>query len=397
MKSLDPTDHASHPGESRRHLPGLDGIRGLAILMVMLSHFIVVGKNLKIESPMGRLLSSGHLGVDLFFVLSGFLITGILIDSKVSPNYFRVFYMRRALRIFPLYYGLLVVSWLTVIFISPQDKVVLVGQDSMAWYWLYASNIGMAIKGGWLAGPTWVGLGHFWSLAVEEQFYLVWPLLVYLVPVKRLKQVCVVLVITSPLFLAGLYYVMWGDAAYASTLGRLGELAAGGWLAIIWREPGAWPKFKKFLVPSAIVSGTILLLERSVEARLAFMEPSLALILGTCLVGLAASGMSGPLRSDFFESRVLRWLGKYSYGIYVYHHALKPVWIHFLWEKWITHSIGSGWLGTLCYTAAATVISLILAWLSWTFLEAPILSLKSRFDYWSTKKPSAAVTPSEVS
>ena len=184
MTTFDPARHPDHPGRSRSHLPGLDGIRGLAILMVMFSHFIVVGKNLDPLSPFGRFLHSGYLGVDLFFVLSGFLITGILIDSKITPNYFRVFYMRRALRIFPLYYLLLAVSWLTVVFITPQDKPLLTGVDSMAWFWLYASNIGMAVKGDWLNSPTWVGLGHFWSLAVEEQFYLVWPLLVYLMPVK---------------------------------------------------------------------------------------------------------------------------------------------------------------------------------------------------------------------
>ena len=142
----------------------------------MLSHFIVVGNNLGTGTPLARFLHSGYLGVDLFFVLSGFLITGILIDSKSSPNYFGTFYMRRALRIFPLYYGLLAVSWLTVIFITPEDKPLLTGHDSMAWYWLYASNIGMAVKGNWLASPTWVGLGHFWlPLVGAVRFFRVRP------------------------------------------------------------------------------------------------------------------------------------------------------------------------------------------------------------------------------
>ncbi len=99
MTTFDPSRHPDHPGDSRRHLPGLDGIRGLAILMVMFSHFIVVGGHLKSDAPFERFLKSGYLGVDLFFVLSGFLITGILMDSKQTPGYFRVFYIRRALRI----------------------------------------------------------------------------------------------------------------------------------------------------------------------------------------------------------------------------------------------------------------------------------------------------------
>ncbi|MEO5913140.1 MAG: acyltransferase [Luteolibacter sp.] len=414
MTALDITRHPS-PGESRRHLPGLDGIRGLAILLVMLSHFIVVGNNLGTNTPTSRFLHSGYLGVDLFFVLSGFLITGILIDSKTSPAYFRVFYLRRALRIFPLYYGLLAVSSLTVIFITPEDRPLLTGNDSMAWYWLYASNIGMAVKGDWLASPTWVGLGHFWSLAVEEQFYLVWPLLVYLTPVKYLKRLCVVLVVASPFVYMVLPYLFGGGdpkypeafaagnrATYVSTLGRLGVLAAGGWLAIIWRMPGAWPKFNHLLIPCAVVSGALLLLERTFLADgsfldLSFMEPSLALVLGTACVGLAAGGASGPLRSDIFATPVLRWLGKYSYGIYVYHHALKPVWQYFLWDGWITRVFGTGWPATLCYTASATTASLILAWLSWTCFEGPILSLKSRFSYGSRKAPESDATPSSLS
>jgi peptidoglycan/LPS O-acetylase OafA/YrhL len=409
MTALDITQHPS-PGESRRHLPGLDGIRGLAILLVMLSHFLVVGNNLGTGTPVARFLHSGYLGVDLFFVLSGFLITGILIDSKTSPSYFGTFYMRRALRIFPLYYGLLAVSWLTVVFITPEDRPLLTGHDSMAWYWLYASNIGMAVKGGWLASPTWVGLGHFWSLAVEEQFYLVWPLVVYLTPPRHLKRLCVVMVVSSPFVYMALPYLFGGGdpkdpvafdagnrATYVSTLGRLGVLAAGGWLAIIWREPGAWPKIKHLLMPCAIVFGVVLLLERTFFPGLAFMEPSLALLLGAAMVGLAAGGKNGPLRSDIFATPVLRWLGKYSYGIYVYHHALKPVWTHFLWDGWITRFVGTGWLATLCYTASATAASLILAWLSWTFFEGPILSLKSKFSYGSRKAPVSDVTPSSLS
>lgn len=401
MTALDITRHPS-PGESRRHLPGLDGIRGLAILLVMLSHFIVVGNNLGTNTPVARFLHSGYLGVDLFFVLSGFLITGILIDSRNSPNYFGTFYMRRALRIFPLYYGLLAVSWLTVVFVTPEDKPLLTGHDSMAWYWLYASNIGMAVKGGWLASPTWVGLGHFWSLAVEEQFYLVWPLVVYLTPTARLKRLCVVMVVASPFVYMALPHLFGGGdtgnrSTYVSTVGRLGVLAAGGWLAIIWREPGAWPRIKHLLVPCAIVSGSLLLLERTVLPIMSFLEPSLALLLGAALVGLAAGGKSGPLRSDAFESPVLRWLGKYSYGIYVYHHALKPVWLHFLWDGWITRIFGTGWPATLCYTATATAASLILAWLSWTLFEGPILSLKSKFSYGSRKAAAADAAPSSLS
>ncbi len=397
MSDFDPTRHSSHPGKSRRHLPGLDGVRGLAILMVMIGHFITVGDNLP-KNALGRLLHSGYTGVDLFFVLSGFLITGILIDSKDGPGFFRVFYIRRALRIFPLYYGLLAVSWLTVVFITPQDRQVLQGQDSMAWFWLYASNIGIAVKGDWLATPTWVGLGHFWSLAVEEQFYMVWPLLVFVLPVRWLKWLCAALVLASPL----IFWVLmreWANfggsrggtaAVYVSTLSRLGVLAAGGWLAVVWREPGTWQRLSPILPIMAVWAGVLLLLERSVAPGLSFAEPSLVLLLGGASVGMAAAGTGGRICRQFFESATLRWLGKYSYGIYVYHHALKPVWVRLFWDGRLEGVAGGGWLATGCYMILATTVSLLLAWLSWKFFEMPILSLKSRFAYRPAATPGAS-------
>lgn len=385
MRRTDPIYHADHPGASRQHLPGLDGIRGLAILLVMFSHFIVVGHHLDTGSAFSRVVRSGYLGVDLFFVLSGFLITGILIDSKNSPHYFRIFYIRRALRIFPLYYAVLAIAWLSVIFITPGDSLRLKGQDSMAWYWLYASNIGMAVKGNWLASPFWVSLGHFWSLAVEEQFYLVWPFLVFVTGIKRLGRICVVLVLSSPLI--SLILLGWiGElATYVSTLGRIGALAAGAWLAVSWRKPGAWQRIRPNFAPIAWVAGALLLSERTILPELDFLEPSVALVLGGAVVGLAASGAGGRWRRFFLESGVLRWFGKYSYGIYIYHHALKPLWIYGLWNRVIVPLLGSGWTGTLAYVAVASAVSMLLAWLSWNCFEGPILALKSRFYYASPR------------
>ena len=141
-----------------KHLPALDGFRGLAILLVMLSHFLKAGSAVTEETWWGRVLLGGFVGVDMFFVLSGFLITGILLDAKVgTPDSFGVFYARRALRIFPLYYASLALVFL----LSPG------GADSPGWYWLFASNLGATWKGRWLASPEGLNLGHFWSLAVE--------------------------------------------------------------------------------------------------------------------------------------------------------------------------------------------------------------------------------------
>jgi peptidoglycan/LPS O-acetylase OafA/YrhL len=114
---------------------------------------------------------------------------------------------------------------------------------------------------------------------------------------------------------------------------------------------------------------------------LVFVEPSIALLLSGACVGLAVSQSGNGHLQQLMNSCLLRWFGKYSYGIYVYHHALKPIWIHFLWQRWIIPTLGTGWTGTLCYTATASMAFITLAWLSWKFFEGPLLTLKNRITF----------------
>src|SRR5687767_2907742 len=163
-------------------IPALDGLRGIAIILVMLHHFTYYRPNSGIDAQIASVLFFGWAGVDLFFVLSGFLITGILLDTRDSKRYFSTFYARRTLRIFPLYYLVLLLAFV-VLPKFPALHPVLLGQVGPVdlppqWpYWLYLTNFSIA-DGGWVHG--WVDVA--WSLAIEEQFYLVWPLMIWLCP-----------------------------------------------------------------------------------------------------------------------------------------------------------------------------------------------------------------------
>src|SRR4051812_26234940 len=156
------------------HVPALDGIRGLAILLILAYHFTLgmTGRGIAVRL-IAKLTSTGWCGVDLFFVLSGFLITGILWNAKESPHRFRNYYVRRALRIFPLYYAAIAIVFAALPFIATRVGGFEGIHGTGAWLGLYGTNILVALRG------QWFPLSHFWSLAVEEHFYLFWPAVVF--------------------------------------------------------------------------------------------------------------------------------------------------------------------------------------------------------------------------
>src|SRR6266550_1677369 len=238
---------SSHPLPSRDpsvdHVPALDGLRAIAILAVMGMHFTIVQPPFLQSSVLGdqviwQLGLAGWVGVDLFFVLSGFLITGILLDTKGGDRYFRNFYMRRVLRIFPLYYGSLVVLFLIIPMVAPAIVHDL-GRLShgQVWLWTYLSNIAIGITGSWQAVPPLTG--HYWSLAVEEQFYLLWPLVVYSVSRSRLLNVALGLWVTAlALRMVMLWLGVSPTSVFVLTPTRMDGLAAGAAVATLARQPG---------------------------------------------------------------------------------------------------------------------------------------------------------------
>ncbi len=236
------------------HIPALDGVRGLAILLVLVYHFTlgVSGKSLATKLLI-RMTSAGWCGVDLFFVLSGFLITGILFDAKESPHRFRNFYARRALRIFPLYYGTLIAVFGGLPWIVSWTRGFDGVEDAGVWLWAYGTNILVALRG------RWFPLSHFWSLAVEEHFYLIWPALIFSSDRKTSMRICAAVVAIA--LVTRVWLVMEGAclAAYCLTICRMDALAMGGLVALAIRGPGGRYAITPHARKVALISGVALL------------------------------------------------------------------------------------------------------------------------------------------
>ena len=199
--------------------------------LVMISHFTMgVRPVASVDRWVLDTGLSGWIGVDLFFVLSGFLITSILLDTKAQPHFFRNFYVRRTLRIFPLYYAILVATLVLPPLLwsgAADSKLFSVIAARAPWFWTYTANIDIALHDWEIAGV----LGHFWSLAVEEQFYLLWPALVWFCPLNRLRHVCVGLIVVAVVTRTALWSADMSLAGFTLMPARADALAIGAWVA----------------------------------------------------------------------------------------------------------------------------------------------------------------------
>ena len=376
-------------------IPALDGIRGIAILCVMAYHFTLYS-GMTPASPIDYLYYQttllGWFGVDLFFVLSGFLITGILLDATSTPHFFRNFYVRRVLRIFPLYYGTLVVAFFIlprVVEVSDAYRILL--QDQ-AWYWSYLVNVQIAIE----YWPSFSALGHLWSLAIEEQFYLVWPLLVFVLRRRSLIVVCLLCIAGALLVRIGFAYGGNTTAAYVLTPSRADALAVGALLALVARRPGglasmlrwAWPTF----AVAGVSLGAILLSRRGLNTEdpvvVTIGFSTLAVLFGALLL-LALGAPEHSLRERLFTHPVLTFFGKYSYGLYVFHHPVALFLGTALGVAWFPRMLNIQLPQQLLFTLAATGLSLGLAIPSWHLYESRFLRLKKHFSHASRSQGSA--------
>lgn len=363
-------------------------MRGLAILMVMVGHFWLGAHPRGIfESGLYTVLQNGWIGVDLFFVLSGFLITGILLDAKGADGYFRNFYARRILRIFPLYYGFLFAFFvLAATLMNPAAGGPFAeSSGSQIWFWTYTSNFLSLVKGAKI--PQ--GLNHFWTLAVEEQFYFIWPAIVFVTSRSTLKKLCLSLIVAALAFRVGLRFTdYYHTGGLVLTPARIDTLALGGWLAVMVREQRTRDWVGRVAPAAFIVAAVSLIVVNMPDERIFGYDLEMQTIGFPLLAVMSASLIvltTGAIHADgwvrrAFDSRPLGFFGKYSYGMYVLHLPLVVA------LERIGFGIGSfprlagsDVPGAVAYTLIAIALTTLLALASWHLYEKQFLKLKKFF------------------
>ena len=350
-----------------KHILQIDGLRCFAVLSVLIAHFIVgnYGGETLNKIPFGT-------GVNLFFVISGFLITSILLQKKEAiynqtTTFFKEiknFYVRRTLRIFPLYY---IVLLFVVYFSFDQIK------DYYGYLFTYTTNIYMIIHNGYIGSKT-----HLWSLAVEEQFYLIWPFVILLVPKKSILLFILSIILLSLIskyyFLNLSPYTIGSNASFTSCLDSLG---LGALLAHLQLNHLIF--FKKLVTKKALILSIILyiilflfpcILSENLESLL---KNTFTSIIYFFLVGLASQNKFSTGVKALLENKISLYLGKISYGIYLIHNFMPEAFEKFFAQK----------LPPTDHLSMRIVywilLTIALASTSWYLIEKPILRLKKYF------------------
>lgn len=375
----------------------LDGIRGVAIGMILVHHYFLQPIEAPMKSTLAYLQASGRLlwsGVDLFFVLSGFLIGGILLDARSSSNYFHIFYARRFLRIVPIYFAFMVI----VLGVFALGRIGVTAdfqwmfRDHLPWlpYFVFLQNIWMAMSTTFGAA----GLTVTWSLAVEEQFYLTLPPLVRLLSPQRLALLLVAGIVLAPTSrvllhaLAPSHYLSWYTLmpcrADALLLGVVGAILLRD---SVWKERLVRNRRVLFFGTAALALGVAIL-------ALWFSDPfGRAMVIGgytwLALFYLCIILCALLYRETWFGRCLrwgwLRWLGSIAYGVYLFHDFIRNAFLGFLFSGSPGHWSPLQFLVSL----AALIATLLICMISWVYFEKPLIQIGHRARYENASDSSA--------
>ncbi len=341
----------------QQRIPQLDAVRALAVLLVIMSHAADKYPTLHLQQP----FINGWMGVDLFFVLSGLLITGILLDARQSEGYFKNFYARRCLRIWPLYYSVLLFMFVIVPLVRPSEAATIFEPRSSPWwaYPLFLQNFLVPVPTN-ATGP----LGVTWSLAIEEQFYLIWPLVVRYCSRDQLIRIALVVICASPVL--RLYLSLHHFNIYSTLYCRLDGLMAGALLALVLRSEAFLPsRFIKLAWTLLLLAVPLALIFEALQAL--WIVLSLTVVAACSLIYLSLfSGQSWFQKA--MTNRFVVYIGTISYGLYLLHKIPFDV---------------AQTLHLDSHPALVLVVGLAggfaLAFVSWNILEKPCLRLKRFF------------------
>ncbi len=352
----------------------LDGLRAIAVAMVILFHW----------TPEVKEMGLGGLGVQLFFVLSGYLITGILLDARTKAEkvgagkgqIIKSFYARRLLRIFPLFYLVILLT-------------TLLGSHNMLlylpWHLSYLSNIAIFLEGHWIGEAS-----HLWSLAVEEQFYLLWPFVILFTPKRYLTSTVIGFILLAPLFkLTCAFLEIGGSRLGVLPISSFHFLGAGALLAIVekssrFKENVSWRNSFGVWVQRAGIAGLIVFSFFQFVPHLFSFSPGVAVLKEFAIIFLfisltmgAAHGFAGTAGS-LLAAKPMVYLGRISYGLYLLHNFV-PYFVTKLLRHYHINAeemIGAGGL-----LFVYTVLLLLLSAFFWHVFESRLNKYKSHFPY----------------
>lgn len=361
------------PRDLPSHLPSLDGIRALAVLAVIASHLPVL---LSYQHPtpwpwLNKFISGGFLGVDVFFVLSGFLITSLLLKehSRFGQIKLSHFFARRALRLFPALYLLLAIDFLIAIY----EKTSLSGQWNITWATVLYLNNWYFVWPSLRNGPAdfQTNLGHLWSLSVEEQFYLVWPIVIFLImKLKKVKTFLTIFVVVLMTLVAIRRTMLWHDNNFyleilIRTDARLDSLLMGALLAVCFRYIQVSTKMLRWGAYASLPVFVLIAYQGPESPFFYTIGFTIVAMLAFIMIYAAVEQAWGINR--ILEHKWLTFIGQISYGLYLWHFVVFTFLSKhfFVGPRVMRISVG------LLITFAITL-------LSWFFVEKPFLRLKNR-------------------